>query len=161
MNKILKRTIIAGLCGISALAAASCGGRNPTVHEDWHEDNIDEITLFCNDWEQFNNGAAVETPIYKELVKVTGCDIRARSTGYETYYTQLDLQRNRGELDDMFIVEGPVDPSLFNSLIRDGEILAISDYVNEETKDEYPYLYEYRLLKRCSKVGIVNGRNNN
>ena len=143
MNKILKRTIIAGLCGISALAAASCGGRNPTVHEDWHEDNIDEITLFCNDWEQFNNGAAVETPIYKELVKVTGCDIRARSTGYETYYTQLDLQRNRGELDDMFIVEGPVDPSLFNSLIRDGEILAISDYVNEETKDEYPYLYEY------------------
>lgn len=122
-------------CGDKNSAGPGGGGENT----DWHEE-VDEIELFCNDWEQFNNAKAVKSPIYKKLVKAAGCEIKAFSTAFETYYTQIDLQRSTGSLRDMFIIDGPVDPEMFYSLIRDEEILPISDYVTAET---YPYLYEY------------------
>lgn len=122
-------------CGDKNSAGPGGGGENT----DWHEE-VDEIELFCNDWEQFNNAKAVRSPIYRKLVKAAGCEIKAISTAFETYYTQIDLQRNTGGLRDMFIIDGPVDPEMFHSLIRDEEILPISDYVTAET---YPYLYEY------------------
>ena len=146
---ILKKLLILGLTGATLLSAAfGCGGGGgntpggggTTVDNDWSEGEIDEIELFCNDWEQFNNAKAVKSPIYRKLVKAAGCEIKAISTALETYYTQIDLQRTNGNLRDMFIVDGPVDPEMFYNLIRDEEILPVSDYVTAET---YPYLYEY------------------
>ena len=144
---LLKKVMIGALAGVMLASAGACGGpdsgNSGSGGGETHEDNIKSISLFCNDWEQFNNGAAVNSPIYKELKKVTKCDIKAQSTGGETYYSMLDLMRNKGTLPEMFIISGPKDPKFFNNLIRDEEILAISDYVNESTKDQYPYLYEY------------------
>ena len=143
MKNSFKHLAIGVLAGV-ILATSACNGNKPKdPNKEWHEDNIKNITLFCNDWEQFNNGAAVNSPVYKELKKAAGCDIKAQSTGGETYYTTLDLMRNKGSLPEMFIISGPKDPGFFNNLIRDDEILPISDYVNESTKDKYPYLYEY------------------
>lgn len=143
MKNSFKHLAIGALAGV-ILATSACNGNKPKdPNKEWHEDNIKNITLFCNDWEQFNNGAAVNSPVYKELKKAAGCDIKAQSTGGETYYTTLDLMRNKGSLPEMFIISGPKDPGFFNNLIRDDEILPISDYVNESTKDKYPYLYEY------------------
>ena len=143
MKNSFKHLAIGALAGV-ILATSACNGNKPKdPNKEWHEDNIKNITLFCNDWEQFNNGAAVNSPVYKELKKAAGCDIKAQSTGGETYYTTLDLMRNKGSLPEMFIISGPKDPGFFNNLIRDDEILSISDYVNESTKDKYPYLYEY------------------
>ena len=140
------KTIVTGAvaCGV-ILSVGACKAKpgGGSANEEWHEDSIKNITLFCNDWEQFNNGAAVNSPVYKKLKAVTKCDIQAKSTGLETYYSTLDLMRNKGTLTEMFIVNGPKDPKFFNNLIRDDEIIAVSDYVNESTKDKYPYLYEY------------------
>lgn len=143
MKNSFKHLAIGVLAGV-ILATSACNGNKPNdPNKEWHEDNIKNITLFCNDWEQFNNGAAVNSPVYRELKRAAGCDIKAQSTGGETYYTTLDLMRNKGSLPEMFIISGPKDPGFFNNLIRDDEILPISDYVNESTKDKYPYLYEY------------------
>ena len=161
---ILKKLLILGLTGAMLLSSAvGCFGRGKdstpggSVDNDWSEGEIDEIELFCNDWEQFNNAKAVKTPIYRKLVKAAGCEIKAISTALETYYTQIDLQRSSGTLYDMFIVDGPVDPEMFYNLIRDEEILPISDYVTEE---EYPYLYAYLQQYDYMKqnVSYANGK---
>lgn len=125
--------------------------------EIWHEDAIDEISMFCNDWEQFNNGVAVNSPVYKALRQATGLTetkLKAHSTALETYYTQLNLQRVNGALHDMFIVDGPKSPEFFKNLIRDDEIVPISYYVNEETKDKYPNLYEYMKQYDYMKTNV-------
>ena len=119
MKNSFKHLAIGALAGV-ILATSACNGNKPKdPNKEWHEDNIKNITLFCNDWEQFNNGAAVNSPVYRELKRAAGCDIKAQSTGGETYYTTLDLMRNKGSLPEMFIISGPKDPGFFNNLIRD------------------------------------------
>lgn len=160
MKNSFKHLAIGALAGV-ILATSACNGKKPNdPNKEWHEDNVKNITLFCNDWEQFNNGAAVNSPVYKELKKAAGCDIKAQSTGGETYYTTLDLMRNKGSLPEMFIISGPKDPGFFNNLIRDDEILPISDFVNESTKDQYPYLYEYMQQYDYMKTNLsyANGK---
>lgn len=148
-KKWLKLGGALGLTAVLAVPMAACGPMAPdddAPYEppaEWHEEVVDSITMFCNDWEQFNNGAAVRSPVYKELVKAAGTELKARSTGLETYYTQLDLMRVNQQLPEMFIIDGPTNPEMYRGLVRDGEIIPISYYVNEETKDQYPYLYEY------------------
>jgi multiple sugar transport system substrate-binding protein/putative aldouronate transport system substrate-binding protein len=156
---ILKKLFVIGLTGAMLLSTATaCGGGGDStggggsIAEDWSEGEIDEIELFCNDWEQFNNAKAVKSPIYRQLVKAAGCDIKAISTSLETYYTQIDLQRSTGKLRDMFIIDGPVDPEMFYSLIRDEEILPISDYV---TAEKYPNLYNYLLQYDYMKQNVT------
>ena len=84
---ILKKLFVIGLTGAMLLSTATaCGGGGDSTGgggsttEDWSEGEIDEIELFCNDWEQFNNAKAVKCPIYKQLVKAAGCDFKAVST---------------------------------------------------------------------------------
>lgn len=137
--------MVAVICApIAACTTAPLDNDDPyEPPEEWHEEVVDSITMFCNDWEQFNNGAAVRSPVYQQLVKAAGCELKAKSTALETYYTQLDLQRVNQQLSELFIIEGPTSPELYRGLIRDEEIIPISYYVNEDTKDKYPYLYEY------------------
>ncbi len=123
--------------------------------EPWHEDSVDTITMFCNDWEQFNSAAEAKSDIYKVLTNKIGVGLKARSTSLETYYTQLDLQRTQGKLDELFIIPGPPSSELYNGLIRDREIIPITYYVNEETKDEYPYLYEYLKEFEYMKTNVA------
>lgn len=147
-KRILKLAGSAGMAAMLCVPVTACvsipeddGPYEPPA--EWHEETIDNITMFCNDWEQFNNGAAVRSPVYKQLVKAAGCELKAKSTSLETYYTQLDLQRVNQQLCEMFIIDGPTSPELYRGLIRDEEIVPISYYVNENTKEKYPYLYEY------------------
>lgn len=165
-NGALKAMAVFGISLAACLA--SCGPMAPGDDENWtyepeiwHEDFVDEITLFCNDWEQFNNGAAVNSPVYRALRQATGLTetkITAKSTALETYYTQLNLQRVNGQLCDMFIVDGPKSPEFFRSLVRDEEIIPISYYVNEDTKDKYPNLYEYMTQYDYMKTNVSYSR---
>lgn len=149
MNKIktknwLKKVAAIGLTGLMMAPIAACGGgggagASSSVPD---ETTVKEITLFQNDWEQFNNAKAVKSPIYKELVKAAKCEIAVKSTSLETYYSNLDIMRNSKKLPEMFVIDGPVDPKTLQSLIRGGEIVAISDVVTEA---EYPNLYNYML----------------
>lgn len=52
------------------------------------------------------------------------------------------LRQTDGDLPEIFLTNGPQSADFFESLISEGDIIAISDYVNESTKDTYPNLYE-------------------
>ena len=86
-KKWLKLGGALGLTAVLAVPMAACGPMAPdddAPYEppaEWHEEVVDNITMFCNDWEQFNNGAAVRSPVYKELVKAACTELKARSTG--------------------------------------------------------------------------------
>ncbi len=77
MKKSKNLLKLAGSLSLAAVVCAPLAACGPTPPPDdnepyappaeWHEDYIDDITMFCNDWEQFNNGAAVKSPVYKEL----------------------------------------------------------------------------------------------
>lgn len=153
MNKIktmnwLKKAAAIGLTGLMMAPIAACGGGGAGTGNGGgtstppQEEKVREITLFQNDWEQFNNAKAVKSPIYKELVRAAGCDIKVQSTSLETYYSNLDIARSTGKLPEMFLIDGPVDPTTLQGLIRDKEVVAISDVV---TEDKYPNLYNYML----------------
>ncbi|MBQ8885759.1 MAG: hypothetical protein IJY62_05285 [Clostridia bacterium] len=164
LKKAVKKAGALIMAAIVFAPIVACGPRAPLDDSNWtydpkiwHEDAVDEITMFCNDWEQFNNGVAVNSPVYKALRKATGLTetkLTAKSTALETYYTQLNLQRVNGQLCDMFIVDGPKSPEFFKNLIRDDEIVPISYYVNEQTKDKYPNLYEYMLDYDYMKTNV-------
>lgn len=141
-------------CGPKAVVDGGDDTEPYTPPEVWHEEIIDNITMFCNDWEQFNNGAAVQSPVYKELKKAAGTNLKAKSTAFETYYTQLDLLRVNQQLPEMFIIDGPTNPELYRGLVRDGEVIPISYYVNENTKDQYPYLYSYLQQYEYMKTNL-------
>ena len=164
-KNLLKIMGTLGMTAAIAIPMAACGPMAPdddapyTPPEVWHEDVVDNITMFCNDWEQFNNAASVRSPVYKELVKAAGTELKAKSTGLETYYTQLDLMRVNQQLPEMFIIDGPTNPELYRGLIRDGEIIPITYYVNEENKDDYPYLYEYLQQFSYMKTNLTYAKN--
>ena len=80
--------------------------------------------------------------MYAEVKKNVGADIIAESGSSETWQTQLMLRQTDGDLPEIFLTNGPQSADFFESLISEGDIIAISDYVNESTKDTYPNLYE-------------------
>ena len=59
-----------------------------------------------------------------------------------TWEEVLNRKFNTGDLPDIFISYAMDRPTSFRKWIEDGAVLAISDYVNESTKNEYPKLYE-------------------
>jgi hypothetical protein len=139
------------------LSFAACGvGGGFDENED--ESDITDIHIFANDWNQFNNGRNGRSPIYQALKKKLGIDLYADSVGMETYDTNLELKRTSGTLPEMFLIDGPVKPNQYNGLIREDEVIAVDDYVNERTKNKYPYLYEYMKEFEYMKHNVENAK---
>lgn len=142
MNKIFKAAASALLCACFCLPFAACGGGGGRFEENENPEDVTSITVFKNDWASFNSARESNSPVYAEVKKNVGADIIAESGSSETWQTQLMLRQTDGDLPEIFLTNGPQSADFFESLISEGDIIAISDYVNESTKDTYPNLYE-------------------
>ncbi len=103
------------------------------------DENVTSINIFKNDWAEFNSAAQTNSPVYAKLKSVIGCDIEARN-GSSNWQEQLGLLQSDNDLPDMFLTNGPDNPEFFSRLIRNGDIIAISDWVNAE---HYPNIYKH------------------
>ena len=142
MNKIFKAAASALLCACFCLPFAACGGGGGRFEENENPEDVTSITVFKNDWASFNSARESNSPVYAEVKKNVGADIIAESGSSETWQTQLMLRQTDGDLPEIFLTNGPQSADFFESLISEGDIIAISDYVNESTKETYPILYE-------------------
>ncbi len=148
MKKIFSLALLSAL----VLSVASCGGSNDDTgwvdpsdygdgeaYKEIDDENVTSITVFKNDWADFNNAKKNNTPIYKKLSTQIGCDIEAQNSSSD-WETQLALLQADEDLPDIFITNGPDNSYFFDKLIRNGDILSISDWVSPE---HYPNIYNY------------------
>lgn len=153
--KFYSKLLTVLLCCIIAFSGLiGCGGNRG---EDWNgevdtskdgsaydateDENVTKISVFKNDWDQFNNAARAGSPIYTTIKnKIGGVDIEALNVGGSQLETQLSFMQAEGELPDIFLINGPSNPEFFNRLIRNGDVIAISDWVNEE---HYPNIWKH------------------
>lgn len=151
--QVLKRLLALGLSCVAACAFAACGGGGARTswdsvdvgsdggsYTDVEDENVTEITVFKNDWASFNTARQSNSPIYQRLKEEIGCDIVAMNSSSSTWQQQLTLLQADQDLPDIFLTEGPQAPDFFSRLIDNGDIIAISDWVTEET---YPNIYRY------------------
>ena len=143
MNKLFKAAASALLCACLCLPFAACGRGGGGFDENENPEDVTSITVFKNDWASFNTAREANSPVYAAVKEAVGVDIVAESGSGETWQTQLMLRQTDGDLPEIFLTNGPQSPEFFESLIAEGDIIAISDYVNESTKDTYPNLYEH------------------
>ena len=148
----MKKVFLFALFSLLALGLMACGGGDddgwvdPSEYGDGEayveidDENVTSITVFKNDWAEFNNAAQQNSPIYQQLVEKIGCDIEAMNSSSGTWETQLSLLQAEEDLPDIFITNGPDNSFFFDKLIRNGDIISISDWVSEE---HYPNIYNY------------------
>ena len=143
--KSLVTSILAGSIALSAFGVAGCKKDNKN-NIDENED-VEYITVFRNELDSFNQARKANTPLYQEVKKAIGVDIEAisASTDWSTMLSKMWFDQ---DLPDIFLCKGPESPDFYRKLIEGNTIIAIDDYVNESTKDEYPNLYE--VMKRTS-----------
>lgn len=146
-TKIASAALSAGIL----LSAAGCGGGGlfgGGGNNDYDDDeDVESITVFRNELETVNAARRLNTPIYRAVKEAVGFDIEAvtASTDWETMLNKMWFDQ---DLPDIFLCKGPDSPEFYRKLIEGGDILAIDDYVNESTKDEYPNLYA--VMQRTS-----------
>lgn len=138
--KGLKRFIALLLAGVASVSLFACGGGGGSSSIDENED-VEEITFLRNDIEGFNTARKQNTPVYQALKQAIGVDVEVISAAGSSWTDILNKLWFSQELPDMFLCKGPDEPTFYNKLIKGGDIIAIDDYVNESTKDEYPNLY--------------------
>lgn len=152
MKKTLLKFLICILSIITLFTATACGpdnggimgGGNTNIDEN---EDVEEITVFRNELESFNVARKQNSSIYQALKKAVGVDVKGitASTDWQTMLSKMYFD---GSLPNIFLCSGPDSPDFFYDLIKNGDILPVSDYVNESTKDEYPNIYA--VLERVS-----------
>ena len=148
-----KLLIVMLLFSMSFLLFACDGGNDKTADyfydtsvgdgEAYYEEddeNVTSITVFKNDWAEFNNARKNSSPIYSKLKSVINCDIEALNSSVGTWESQLSLLQADEDLPDIFLTNGPDNSYFFEKLIENGDILPISNWVSEE---HYPNIYNY------------------
>lgn len=119
-----------------------------SAYDETEDETVTKLTVFKNDWDQFNNAAKAGSPIYTAIKNKVGVDIEAMNTGGSQFEDMLSLMQAEGDLPDIFLTNGPDNVEFFNRLIRNGDALPISDWVNEE---HYPninkHLKKYEFLR--------------
>lgn len=149
-----KRLLALGLVIVTVLSLFGCKG-NGSVNKDYFYDtdmedgaayyekddeDVTSITVFKNDWADFNTAKKDSSPIYSKLKSVIGCDIEALNSSASGWESQLSLLQADEDLPDIFLTNGPDNSFFFEKLIENGDILPISDWVSEE---HYPNIYNY------------------
>lgn len=160
MKSILKKILLILTCAVFVFSAAcvkkpSNGGAwtsgDPTGKDDgnsWsdvNDEEVESITVFKNDWDAFNQARKTKSPVYTKLKEAVGVDIIGQNSSGDGWQTALALRQSDGTLPDIFLTNGPSDPDFFQKLLKNNDILPISDWVDEE---HYPNLYNY--LKQSS-----------
>lgn len=139
MKSIMKKVLIGMLAAVTVFAGA-CGIKGGTVNENETDADIKSITIFKNDWPQFNTAKQAGSPVYTAIKEYLGCDINGENGSSATYFTQLKLRQTDMDLPEIFLVDGLSSPAMLMSLIEEGDIVPLSDYV---TQEKYPNLYRH------------------
>lgn len=158
--KSMKKLLAALLCLVTAftfILGVGCGkkpggstwdgnidfSQDGKAYKEVNDENVKRITVFKNDWDEFNQARTSKSPVYTKISNaIGGVTIMAQNTGGDQLVNQLALMQSSKDLPDIFLFKGPTDPEFFNNLIRNGDLLPISDWVSEE---HYPNIY--RRLK--------------
>ena len=160
--KKFNRFLALALCGASLMSLSACfgGGGGGGFDMDETDADVTKITILASDWNEYNSAVKANTPVYQALKAAVGCDIEAESVAASQLDLTIDLRRENEELPEIIRIFGPYKSEQYESLIREGDLVAISDYVNESTKSEYPYLYEHmkQFDYMKSNVSYANGK---
>ena len=159
--KKFNRFLALALCGASLMSLSGCfGGGGGGFDMDETDADVTKITILASDWNEYNSAVKANTPVYQALKAAVGCDVEAESVAASQLDSTIDLRRANEELPEMIRIFGPYKSEQYESLIREGDIVAISDYVNESTESEYPYLYEHmkQFDYMKSNVSYANGK---
>lgn len=149
------------LIPVAVVALAGCGNRGGFNNDlfDWigdgaayneiEDEEVDEISIFKNDWANFNTARQTNSPVYRKIKSVIDCDIEAVNSSSATWENQETLMQAGQTLPDIFLTNGPDNSYLFNKFIQNGDVLPISDWVSEE---HYPninkYLKQYDYMRK-------------
>ena len=172
MKSILKKILLFLTCAVFVFSAAcvkkpSNGGAwtsgDPTGKDDgnsWsdvNDEEVESITVFKNDWDAFNQARKTKSPVYTKLKEAVGVDIIGQNSSGDGWQTALALRQSDGTLPDIFLTNGPSDPDFFQKLLKNNDILPISDWVDEE---HYPNLYNYlkQFQYMRSNVSMFKGK---
>ena len=145
--KLLKRCALVALGATMALTMAGCGGNS--------DDAV--ITMFYNDLAAINTAMKKNSPSYQKYMKECGIEFRCLTTGGGDSETQLQKMFNVGELPDIFVHRTAENPKLYQKMIEDNAIVAISDYVSET---KYPNIYRqiHKHDYLTSNIDFTNGK---
>ena len=155
------------LVGLASLSLVGCNTtdnsdkNNPVsdggAYNEIEDEDVTSITVFKNDWADFNTARLNNTPIYSTIKNKINCDIEALNSSSGTWEGQLSLLQADGDLPNIFLTNGPDNSFFFNKLIRNEDILPISDWVSEEHYSNiYNYLKQFEFLR--SNISYSNGK---
>ena len=100
--------------------------------------NDNKLTIFRWNFAGINSAKKANTTIYKKLKEVCGMNLQASSASAGDWQTKLNTMFGTQMLPDIFVSMGPERSSLYNSMIDDGVLVCVSDFVSET---EYPNIY--------------------
>ena len=157
INKYLSLLLGMGM----VISAASCGKKNGGFDMNETDADVTEITILAGDMDTYQtDGVDKNTPVYQALKAAVGFDVYAQ-TGVSNAQLpeKIKLLHSTGALPEVFRIHGPYNSSLYQYLIEEEAVVAIDKYVNETTKDVYPYLYEHmkQFDYMKSNVTYANG----
>ena len=157
INKYLSLLLGAGMI----VGASGCKGGNGGFDMNETDADVTEITILAGDMDTYQtDGVDKNTPVYQALKAAVGFDVYAQ-TGVSNAQLpeKIKLLHSTGVLPEVFRIHGPYNSSLYQYLIEEEAVVAIDKYVNETTKDVYPYLYEHmkQFDYMKSNVTYANG----
>lgn len=131
------------------------GGGDGSAYVEIDDEDVKSITVFKNDWADFNNARKNNTPIYQQLKSKINCDIEALNASSGNWETHLSLLQADEDLPDIFLTNGPDNSFFFDKLIKNEDILPISDWVSEE---HYPNIYNYLKQFEFLRSNVTYGK---
>ena len=148
MKKILFKIVtLACVLAIAFTAMVGCkkpgsskgdGGR--VIYNGGEGMNDNKLTIFRWNFAGLNSARKSNTEVYKKLKEVAGMNLYASTAGAADWQTKLNTMWATQMLPDIFVSMGPEKPSLYNSMIEDGVLIPVSDYVSET---QYPNIYNH------------------
>ena len=143
LRKILNAALGFALC-FSCLAGCGKkwetgeGGRVIYPGGDGMDDN--RLTIFRWNFAGVNSARKSNTEIYKKLKDVAGMNLYASSAGAADWQTKVNTMFATQMLPDIFVSKGPETANLYSSMIDDGVLVCISDFVSET---KYANIYHH------------------
>lgn len=162
-NKKLLLLLFSGLLTATLTGCGGSGDDDDVVYSDGEayneivDEDVKSISVFKNDWADFNNARLKNTPIYSAIKSKINCDIEALNASGGNWESQLSILQSDEDLPDIFLTNGPDNSYFFQKLIRNEDLLAISDWVSEEHYPNiYNYLKQYEFLR--TNVSYAKGK---
>lgn len=157
INKFLSLVLGTGMI----IGASGCKGDNGGFNMDETDADITEITILSGDMDTYQtDGVDKNTPVYQALKAAVGFDVFAKTgVSNDQLPERIKLLHSTDALPEVFRIHGPYNSTLYQYLIEEEAVVAIDEYVNEATKDVYPYLYEHmkQFEYMKSNVTYANG----